>query len=318
MDNYPKEYTRRYWKEVQQEAISELREELGIEGDTVKLAWNLGLGSFLVFLIVVLIGTSLANQTLGLLNKSAIDIVLYVIGTLFFADVVGLLINNYAGIPLTAFFQRRYIVAAKRDYEKTKTIDELSPDTLKLNVEVPTIYQIVDSDGNSFEETVLSITNSNDKNRIIKLESKFNFIDQFFMPPDNSGMASSRWEDLEGIWVDGKTEIELEPGHEEILKIGYLDPKPPHGIHLGRGGLTGTLFEYESVFRYQIKFQGRYEKEWEYRNFLYDGVIYSKPSQGRLVGGQQALNRYNDIPNDLLIVIKDVIEKKAKDEEIEK
>ena len=35
------------------------------------------------------------------------------------------------GIPLTVFFQRRYIVAAKRDYEQAKTIKELSPDTFE-------------------------------------------------------------------------------------------------------------------------------------------------------------------------------------------
>ena len=86
----PKEYTKKYWEEVRQRAISELQKELGIEGDAVKLAWNTGLGSFLGFLIVALIGTSLANQILGLQNKSAINIVFYVIGTLFFADIVSL------------------------------------------------------------------------------------------------------------------------------------------------------------------------------------------------------------------------------------
>ena len=136
MENYPKEYTKKYWKEVYQQAVSDLRSELGIKGDTVKLGWNIGLGSFLLFLFVAFIGSSLADRILGLQEKSNLNIVFYIIGTLFFADILGLILNNYAGIPLTAYFHTRYKVAAQRDYDKEKKLEDLTKKTFDANVEI--------------------------------------------------------------------------------------------------------------------------------------------------------------------------------------
>ena len=65
-----------------------------------------------------------------------------------------------------------------------------------------------------------------------------------------------------------------------------LSLNPPRSVHFGKDGDTWLPFcKNESVFTYQIRFRGRYEKELEYRKKLYTGIIYSNPSK-LTIGGR--------------------------------
>ena len=167
------------------------------------------------------------------------------------------------------------------------------------------------------DKTILSVTNLNPKNKVIELEAEIILIDQTFIAPDNKKCETVRFnESLELQWQDGKTKVDLKPDKNLGLNIASFGMEYSSRIHFGASGFTTSyLFELESVFQYQVKFWGKFEGENNYRNFYHNGIIYSNPSKLRLKGISNIkflILLYNDIPNQLVEVIKEGLNRNRK------
>jgi hypothetical protein len=221
----------------------------------------------------------------------------------------------YSIVYLGYFAREHASIYNEQKNEIAKFEKENQLESLNLNVENGRIYPIYDSDGITVDKTILSVTNLNPKIKIVELEAAIVLIDQTFIVPDNKECETVRFNELlELQWQDGKTKVDLKPDRNVGLNISSFGREVTSRIHFGASGFTTSyLFELESLFHYRVKFWGKFEGENNYRNFYYNGIIYSKPSELRLKGinNIESLTMpYNDIPNQLVQLIKEQLDKK--------
>ena len=143
---------------------------------------------------------------------------------------------------------------------------------------------------------ILSVKNKDKRNKIVELHATTVYIDQFHIQ-DDAVKSNGNDRAMSLIWTNGTEKTDLMPKAKDGLMVAALGAEPSRGIHFGglptkNGdfGFCTAFFEKELVFKYQIRFQGRYEKELEYREYIYVGVIYSKPFEQVLVHGHDAIN----------------------------
>ena len=168
---------------------------------------------------------------------------------------------------------------------------------------------------------ILSTRNQDKGNKIIDLHATTIYIDQYHI---QDGRVKLRGHDREVSlpWQNGEPTTELMPESVVGLLVAMLGDEPSHAIHFGaipakrELGFCTAMFEKESVFKYQIRFQGRYENESKYRKCVYTGVIYSKPFEQVLVHGHDALN-FSGVSPQLIEEIKR-IEKEIRDSKFKK
>lgn len=192
--------------------------------------------------------------------------------------------------------------------------------TLNLLIENPRQYQI-----GMFHSMVLSVKNTDGENKIVDLHATSVYIDQFHLQ-DEEVVSSGHDIEESFLWTNGTKTTDLMPKAKDGLLTAALGSEPSRAIHFGglpvQGvgfGFCTAFFEKESIFKYQILFQGRYTKEQEYRKFIYTDVIYSSPMMGRLVSGHDALQTYSrNMPRQFINKIEQLqeeIKKEVKNEE---
>jgi len=238
--------------------------------------------------------------------------------------VGGLTDNFYVQIVLgigaaiifgVAFLFSLIFVPAQEHYKQEASIknleNELQSESLNILVEDSKIYVIPDKDGNQIYSVILSVTNQDKRNKIIELQASTVYIRQTFLQGDKElTQEQDRIVSLE--WQNGGTKMELLPETRTLLKVSRLGSEPSHSVHFGISEYSSAFFEKESVFTYQIKFQGRYEKEWEYRKHTYTQTDYSNPIMQRLAKGSDALGWFS---NEISSQIKKTLQKEVENEQ---
>lgn len=125
MENYPKDYSKKYWKKLFEEAKESSEEYLGLKGDAVKLGWDMLFFFIFTLLVSYFLGIPTASQITIKEEIYFLPILLTrVLFGVFGLTIYMLLLRKWLAIPIIAFF-KKFDLAAKKDFEKEREISEL-------------------------------------------------------------------------------------------------------------------------------------------------------------------------------------------------
>jgi len=161
MGNYPKDYTKKYWREIRREAYTKERKKIDARGEIMRRVISIFLGCLGVGLLV----------TFGLLKLQKNESVATVVFAIFIGDIIGFF-GMLISTRVLAQFNEPEIVA-QRDFTKSEQIKELEP--IETNIEI-----IIPDDIFSNGDTIkLTIKNGNKTADIEKCFARFEYIGLF-------------------------------------------------------------------------------------------------------------------------------------------
>ena len=276
METYPKDYKKKYWDKLYEEAKEQVEKEFGVRVDAVKLTWNVFLILGLALLGSLIYGVSIVSQvTLG---REVISIPEYLLGIfigLFMINIWGIVWLNWVAVPATAHF-RKFDLAAGKDFEKEKAITakQLEMDELKRDTELA-IGAIPDLLPTPIEIDIekkyigLEVYNLNKNRKRVELSVFSHIVFSHALGSDGK-IGDGDFQGKNFVWADNQKEtVEINPERKSKLMVLTFS----NNKHFSIGGFSNKVRE-ETFFEVELIFKGKYEGENHFRERRENRAIY--------------------------------------------